>query len=116
MSSTADALRGAMPTPAQSSEAATAAFVPKLHVRNLNFYYGSFLALKNVNMDVPEHLVHRFGPILAPRIPSDSCRRQGRELSKPMDRPLGHGLPSSGSTSTSTDEGHRGEHPTLDYF
>jgi phosphate transport system ATP-binding protein len=26
----------------------------KLSVRNLNFYYGSFHALKNINLDIPE--------------------------------------------------------------
>ena len=35
----------------------------KLSVRNLNFYYGSFLALKNINLDIPEHKVTAFiGP------------------------------------------------------
>ena len=26
----------------------------KLQVKNLNFYYGSFLALKNINLDIPQ--------------------------------------------------------------
>ncbi len=35
----------------------------KLTVRNLNFYYGKFLALKNINLDVPERKVTAFiGP------------------------------------------------------
>ena len=35
----------------------------KLSVRNLNFYYGSFLALKNINLDIPERKVTAFiGP------------------------------------------------------
>jgi phosphate transport system ATP-binding protein len=35
----------------------------KLKVRNLNFYYGKFHALKNVNLDIPEHCVTAFiGP------------------------------------------------------
>jgi phosphate transport system ATP-binding protein len=35
----------------------------KLAVRNLNFYYGKFLALKNVNLDIPENKVTAFiGP------------------------------------------------------
>ena len=35
----------------------------KLTVRNLNFYYGDFLALKNINLDIPEHKVTAFiGP------------------------------------------------------
>jgi phosphate transport system ATP-binding protein len=36
---------------------------PKLVVRNLNFYYGSFLALKNINLNIPEKMVTAFiGP------------------------------------------------------
>jgi phosphate transport system ATP-binding protein len=36
---------------------------PKLSARNLNFYYGSFLALKNINLDIPEKKVTAFiGP------------------------------------------------------
>jgi phosphate transport system ATP-binding protein len=35
----------------------------KLSVRNLNFYYGAFHALKNINMDIPEKKVTAFiGP------------------------------------------------------
>jgi ABC-type transport system involved in cytochrome bd biosynthesis fused ATPase/permease subunit len=35
----------------------------KLAVRNLNFYYGSFHALKNINLDIPERKVTAFiGP------------------------------------------------------
>jgi len=35
----------------------------KLSVRNLNFFYGSFHALKNINMDIPEKKVTAFiGP------------------------------------------------------
>ena len=35
----------------------------KLSVRNLNFYYGKFHALKNINLDIPEHKVTAFiGP------------------------------------------------------
>ena len=35
----------------------------KLAVKNLNFYYGKFHALKNVNMELPEHKVTAFiGP------------------------------------------------------
>ena len=32
-------------------------FAPKLRVRNLSFYYGAFLALKNVTVDIAEHKV-----------------------------------------------------------
>ena len=32
---------------------------PKLSVRNLNFYYGGFHALKNINLDIPEKQGHR---------------------------------------------------------
>ncbi len=36
---------------------------PKLSVRNLNFYYGAFQALKNINLDIPEKKVTAFiGP------------------------------------------------------
>ena len=36
---------------------------PKLSVRNLNFYYGSFQALKNITLDIPENKVTAFiGP------------------------------------------------------
>jgi phosphate transport system ATP-binding protein len=36
---------------------------PKLSVRNLNFFYGSFHALKNINLDIPEKKVTAFiGP------------------------------------------------------
>jgi phosphate transport system ATP-binding protein len=36
---------------------------PKLSVRGLNFYYGSFHALKNINLDIPENKVTAFiGP------------------------------------------------------
>ncbi|TFZ01646.1 phosphate ABC transporter ATP-binding protein PstB [Ramlibacter rhizophilus] len=40
-----------------------AATQPKLAVRNLNFYYGSFHALKSINLDIPEKKVTAFiGP------------------------------------------------------
>ncbi len=43
-----------------STSAATQA---KMAVRNLNFYYGKFHALKNINMELPEHKVTAFiGP------------------------------------------------------
>jgi phosphate transport system ATP-binding protein len=43
-----------------STSAATQA---KMAVRNLNFYYGKFHALKNINLDLPEHKVTAFiGP------------------------------------------------------
>jgi phosphate transport system ATP-binding protein len=36
---------------------------PKLSVRDLNFYYGTFHALKNINLDIPERKVTAFiGP------------------------------------------------------
>jgi len=35
----------------------------KVAVRNLNFYYGNFHALKNINLDIPEKKVTAFiGP------------------------------------------------------
>ncbi|MEY2952742.1 MAG: phosphate transporter ATP-binding protein PstB, partial [Pseudomonadota bacterium] len=37
--------------------------VPKIAVRNLNFYYGKFHALKGINLDIPENKVTAFiGP------------------------------------------------------
>src|SRR5690349_23344983 len=46
--------------PDKASQAAAAA---KLRVRNLNFYYGSFHALKQVNLEIPEKRVTAFiGP------------------------------------------------------
>src|SRR6218665_1786522 len=36
---------------------------PKLSVRDLNFYYGNFHALKSINLDIPEKKVTAFiGP------------------------------------------------------
>ncbi|HUN93074.1 MAG TPA: phosphate ABC transporter ATP-binding protein PstB [Burkholderiaceae bacterium] len=47
---------------ATESETAGAA-ASKVSVRNLNFYYGKFHALKNVNLDIPERKVTAFiGP------------------------------------------------------
>jgi phosphate transport system ATP-binding protein len=43
-------------TEARSAPVA-AASAPKLQVRNLNFYYGSFLALKSISLDIPEKRV-----------------------------------------------------------
>jgi phosphate transport system ATP-binding protein len=38
-------------------------FTPKMTVRNLNFHYGSFRALKDINLDIPEKMVTAFiGP------------------------------------------------------
>jgi phosphate transport system ATP-binding protein len=42
---------------------AEAALAPKIRVKNLDFYYGAFHALKNVNLDIPERKVTAFiGP------------------------------------------------------
>ncbi|HPK31861.1 phosphate ABC transporter ATP-binding protein PstB [Ottowia sp.] len=39
------------------------ALKPKISARNLNFYYGKFHALKNINLDIPENKVTAFiGP------------------------------------------------------
>ncbi|WP_298430021.1 phosphate ABC transporter ATP-binding protein PstB [Ottowia sp.] len=39
------------------------ALKPKISARNLNFYYGKFHALKNINIDIPENKVTAFiGP------------------------------------------------------
>ncbi len=50
-------------TPVQPNAAEASAGKPKLSVRNLSFYYGSFLALKNIELDIPEKRVTAFiGP------------------------------------------------------
>ena len=44
-------------------DAAATAIRPKLQVRGLNFFYGDFLALKSVSVDIPERQVTAFiGP------------------------------------------------------
>ena len=51
-----------MPLPTDP-KASTAAEKIKISVRNLNFYYGNFHALKNIQMDIPEKKVTAFiGP------------------------------------------------------
>ena len=48
---------------ADAAPRANSEFMPKLSVRNLNFYYGSFHALKSITLDVPEKKVTAFiGP------------------------------------------------------
>ena len=48
---------------AATERASEAALAPKLTVRDLNFYYGSFHALRHVNLEIPEHRVTAFiGP------------------------------------------------------
>jgi len=50
-----------MELPARSE--ASGSTVAKLQVRNLNFYYGAFHALKSISLDVPERRVTAFiGP------------------------------------------------------
>ncbi len=53
-----------MMPPSYASAAAAAASAPaKISVRNLNFYYGKFHALKNINLEIPQHKVTAFiGP------------------------------------------------------
>ncbi len=47
----------------RSPERQTEAASPKISVRNLNFYYGAFHALKNISLDIPEKKVTAFiGP------------------------------------------------------
>ncbi len=49
--------------PQATSAETTAPSIPKISVRNLNFYYGGFQALHNVNIDIPERQVTAFiGP------------------------------------------------------
>ncbi len=62
----ASASRPRIQTAVRSEPAAGAPeeiFKPKLEIRNLDFYYGGFQALKNITMDVPERRVTAFiGP------------------------------------------------------
>ena len=46
-----------------SGDSALAPAAPKIEVKNLNFYYGKYHALKNINMQIPEGKVTAFiGP------------------------------------------------------
>jgi len=52
-----------LPRPEVRGNGGSAAARAKLQIRNLQFYYGSFHALKNVSMDIPERMVTAFiGP------------------------------------------------------
>jgi phosphate transport system ATP-binding protein len=68
METPAAALNVRMRVPVPHSDSATAPgaeveTTPKLQVRNVNFYYGSYQALKSITMDVPENQVTAFiGP------------------------------------------------------
>jgi phosphate transport system ATP-binding protein len=57
-------MRGALPmAEARPSPETVANHKPKIQVRNLNFYYGGYHALKSVSMDIPEKKVTAFiGP------------------------------------------------------
>jgi phosphate transport system ATP-binding protein len=59
-----DAMKLTPPVPPSGATPAMQADIrPKLQVRNLNFYYGGFQALKNVSLDIPERRVTAFiGP------------------------------------------------------
>jgi ABC-type bacteriocin/lantibiotic exporter with double-glycine peptidase domain len=57
MNTPTEALRRSIESAARQSPGPAVEFVPKLKVRNLNFYYGAFLALKNVTLDIAEHKV-----------------------------------------------------------
>ncbi len=49
--------------PSREGQPAATGSKPKLAVRDLNFYYGGFHALKNINLDIPENKVTAFiGP------------------------------------------------------
>jgi len=54
----------AAPVPVQATQRAGLPAAPaKLQVRDLNFFYGSFHALKNINLEVPEkHVTAFIGP------------------------------------------------------
>jgi len=47
----------------RAAAAAPAEYVPKIQVRNLNFYYGDYKALRDITLDIPEKRVTAFiGP------------------------------------------------------
>ncbi|NNM62725.1 MAG: phosphate ABC transporter ATP-binding protein PstB [Steroidobacteraceae bacterium] len=51
------------PSAAAAGESRPEPFVPKISVRNLNFYYGKAQALNNISLQIPEHRVTAFiGP------------------------------------------------------
>jgi len=63
MEGQAAAPRRAMRMELPVREGASVETVPKLQVRDLNFYYGAFHALKSISLDVPERRVTAFiGP------------------------------------------------------
>jgi len=63
MEAQANAPRQAMRMEVTARSEALGAAVAKLQVRNLNFYYGAFHALKSISLDVPERRVTAFiGP------------------------------------------------------
>jgi phosphate transport system ATP-binding protein len=57
MSTPTEALRRNLQDAARQQALPAGDFVPKLKVRNLNFYYGSFLSLKNINVDIADRKV-----------------------------------------------------------
>jgi phosphate transport system ATP-binding protein len=57
MSTPTEALRRSIQDAARHQPAPAGEFVSKLKIRNLNFYYGSFLSLKNVNLDIADRKV-----------------------------------------------------------
>ena len=57
------AMNAPLPVTAVPERGAVMASPAKLQVRNLNFYYGRFHALKNINLEIPEKRVTAFiGP------------------------------------------------------
>ena len=63
MQAQATAPRQAMRMEVPTRSGAAGETAPKLQVRNLNFYYGAFHALKSISLDVPERRVTAFiGP------------------------------------------------------
>jgi len=63
MEAKASAQRQPMRVEVAARSEALGATAAKLQVRNLNFYYGGFHALKSISLDIPEHRVTAFiGP------------------------------------------------------
>ncbi len=60
MNATPDSLAAAPGRVGGSSAATGAAAAPKVSVRNLRFFYGSTLALKGINLDLPDRSITAF--------------------------------------------------------
>jgi hypothetical protein len=46
---------------------------PKIIIKDLNFYYGNFRALKDINLSIAEKMVTAFSSIQNKKPPEKSC-------------------------------------------